>query len=344
MKDSVVLVTGAGGEMGHLLLPALRMRGHRVVALDINPLGPELAAHCVEFVEASVLDTGRLADILRRHRPEQVFHLAAVLSTRAEQDPALAHEVNVNGTVGLMELCADQLTGASHPPRFLYPSSIAVYGMPDSGTKSTAGAVKESEWNVPTGMYGCNKLYCELLGQYFSRSERAERRLDFRSIRFPGLISAETVPSGGTSDYAPEMIHAAAQGRPYACFVGPETRMPFMTMVDAVDAFLDLAAAPEADLTQRVYNIRAFSPSAAEIRDRTLEVFPDAVVSFEPDEHRQAIVDSWPADVDDDQARRDWGFAPTHGLTEALRDYLLPSLRERYGIEVDAPQTDSVRR
>jgi nucleoside-diphosphate-sugar epimerase len=330
--------------MGHLLLPALRERGHRVVALDINPLSPELADHCIEIVDASVLDTERLADLLRRHRPEHVFHLAAVLSTRAELDPMLAHAVNVDGTVGLMGLCADELTAAGRPPRFLYPSSIAVYGMPDARTKASAGAVRETEWNVPTGVYGCNKLYCELLGQYFSRDERAERRLDFRSIRFPGLISAETIPSGGTSDYAPEMIHAAARGEAYACFVRPETRMPFMTMVDAVSAFLDLASAPESDLTQRVYNIRAFSPSAAEIRDRVVDVFPDAEIGFEPDERRQAIVDSWPADVDDDRAREDWGFTPRHGLDAALRDYLLPALRERYGSKVAAPRTNPTHR
>jgi nucleoside-diphosphate-sugar epimerase len=120
--------------------------------------------------------------------------------------------------------------------------------------------------------------------------------------------------------------------------------MPFMTMVDAVSAFLDLASAPEADLTQRVYNIRAFSPSAAGIRDRVVDFFPDAIISFEPDERRQAIVDSWPADVDDDRAREDWGFAPRHGMDEALRDYLLPALRERYGIEIAAPRRDPVRR
>ena len=330
--------------MGHLLLPALRKRGHRVVALDITRLSPELAGHCIETVEASILDTRRLADLVRRHRPELVFHLAAVLSTRAEEDPALAHAVNVDGTVGLMGLCADLLGAARRPLRFLYPSSIAVYGMPDATAKASAGAVGEAEWNVPTGVYGCNKLYCELLGQYYAREDRAEHRLDFRSIRFPGLISAETVPSGGTSDYAPEMIHAAAQGKAYACFVGPETRMPFMTMVDAVSAFLDLASASEADLTRRVYNIRAFSPSASEIRDRVVDFFPEAIIGFEPDARRQAIVDSWPADVDDDHARKDWGFVPRHGLDEALRDYLLPALCERYGIEVATPRPDPVRR
>ena len=126
------------------------------------------------------------------------------------------------------------------------------------------------------------------------------------------------------------MIHAAAQGKPYACFVREDTRLPFMTMTDAVDAFLTLASTPETRLTHRVYNIRAFSLSAGELRDRLLEAFPDVRVTFEPDERRQAIVDSWPADVDDRPARKDWGLAPRHGLSEALDEYLLPALRARY--------------
>jgi nucleoside-diphosphate-sugar epimerase len=145
------------------------------------------------------------------------------------------------------------------------------------------------------------------------------------------LISAETLPSGGTSDYAPEMIHAAAQGRAYSCFVSEETRIPFMTMPDAVEAFLKLSEAEASSLSTRVYNIRAFSPSAAEIRDAVLERFPEARIAFAPVAFRQEIVDSWPADIDDGRARRDWGHAPRHGLGEALRDYLLPALVKRYG-------------
>jgi nucleoside-diphosphate-sugar epimerase len=328
MADSVVLVTGAGGELGRLLVPAIRKRGHEIVALDLKPLPDDIAACCRESVTASVLELKRVEELLERHRPAQVFHLAAVLSTKAEREPALAHTVNVDGTVHLMNLCAD--LGTRAPVRFLFPSSIAIYGLPDPATKLAAGAVRESEWTFPAGIYGCNKLYCELLGSHYARNNRLERRLDFRSIRFPGLISADSVPSGGTSDYAPEMIHAAAQGRPYACFVREDTRLPFMTMTDAVEAFLLLASAPENELSRRVYNIRAFSPSAGELRDRLRVAFPHARVTFEPDDRRQAIVDSWPADVDDQPAREDWGLAPRHGLSEALDDYLLPALRARY--------------
>ena len=130
--------------------------------------------------------------------------------------------------------------------------------------------------------------------------------IDFRSLRFPGLISAVTLPSGGTSDYAPEMLHAAAQGKPYRCFVEPHVRIPFMAMPDATTALVHLAAAPKESLSQLVYNVTSFSLSAAEIRDLVLEAFADASIDFEPDMKRQAIVETWPADLDDTAASQDW--------------------------------------
>jgi nucleoside-diphosphate-sugar epimerase len=219
---------------------------------------------------------------------------------------------------------------------FLYPSSIAAYGLPDLESKLKAGKVHEDQFNHPTTMYGCNKLYCEELGRYYSRhykqlaAEPLAGKIDFRSIRFPGLISAVTVPSGGTSDYAPEMIHAAARGVPYACFVRPDTRIPFMAMPDGVDALLTLASAPRERLTKTAYNIGAFAPSAEEIRDVVLEAFPDAVVTWKIDAKRQGSVDSWPADVDDRAARHDWGFSPSYDFERAFSDYLIPTIRERY--------------
>jgi nucleoside-diphosphate-sugar epimerase len=149
-------------------------------------------------------------------------------------------------------------------------------------------------------------------------------------VRFPGLISAVTVPSGGTSDYAPEMIHAAATSEPYACFVRPDTRIPFMTMPDAVEALLTLAAAPRERLTRTAYNLRAFNPSAEEIRAEVLNAFPDADISWTLDAKRQGIVDSWPEDVDDAAARRDWGFRPAFDFARAFREYLIPTIRARY--------------
>jgi threonine 3-dehydrogenase len=329
MGKPVALVTGAGGEMGRVLLPALEAQGFAVVALDLRSLPPELRAHCVETVELDILDAAALQSLLRRHRPAWILHLAAVLSSHAEQDPERAHQVNVAGTLELLAACR-RLEGGT--VRFLFPSSIAVYGLPDAAVKAEQGALKEWQWTTPTGIYGCGKLYCELVGTYWARRTPPPggATLDFRAIRFPGLISADTLPTGGTTDFAPEMIHAAAQFKPYSCFVSEGSRLPFMTMPDAVEALLQLGRTDASRLSTRVYNIKGFSCTAGQIRLEVLKYFPRARIAFEPLPGKQAIVDSWPADVDDSAARRDWNLSPRHGLTEAFRDYLVPALEKRY--------------
>ena len=335
-EPRTALVTGASGELGHLLIPALSDLGYELVTVDLQPLAPAVASRCRATILGSVADPALMTDTFRDHAPGAVFHLAALLSSKAERDPDLAHDVNVSATLNLFRLCRERARESGADVRFLFPSSIAVYGLPDAAAKVAAGAVKEEDWNRPAGIYGCNKLYGEMIGSYFATRARKDATpgLDFRAIRFPGLISADTLPSGGTSDYAPEMIHAAAQGKPYACFVAGETRMPFMTMPDAVNAITRLVAVPAERLTTRVYNIGAFAPSAAEIRAATLAHFPDAQITFEPVAWRQAIVDTWPAAVDDQKARRDWGHAPRHRLAEAMSDYLVPALVKRYADRV----------
>ncbi len=161
-------------------------------------------------------------------------------------------------------------------------------------------------------------------------SADAIARVDFRAVRFPGLISALTLPSGGTSDYAPEMIHAAANDEAYDCFVRPDTTIPFMTMPDGVDALLALASAVRERLTRTAYNLSAFSRSAAVIRDVVVAAFPNASIGYKVDTKRQGIVDSWPADVDDSAARADWGFSPKYDFDRAFQEYLIPTILERY--------------
>ena len=245
----------------------------------------------------------------------------------------------MEGTLNLLEFAQRQVESHGRQVVFIYPSSIAVYGLPDLETKARVGRVKEDEFNSPTTMYGCNKLYCELLGGYYAKyykrlaAEAPACKIDFRCLRFPGLISALTVPSGGTSDYAPEMIHAAAQGEAYGCFVGPDRRIPFMTMPDGVDALLRLAAAPQHTLKRVAYNLSAFNPSAEEIRHLVLDSFPNAQITYEIDPKRQGIVDSWPAEVDDGAARADWGFSPRYNFERAFSEYLIPAIRARYNTQ-----------
>jgi nucleoside-diphosphate-sugar epimerase len=335
-RFSSVLITGASGEIGHGLIEKLAGASDRqIITLDLNPLPPTMAGKVRKEFVGSILDPQLLERINAEYEVDRVFHLAALLSTRSEFSPALAHKVNVEGTLNLLEFA--QKEGESHgrPVVFFYPSSIAAYGLPNLEVKAAAGRVKEDDYLMPTTMYGANKLYCEHLGRYYGRHYRqlaAEKvgKVDFRCIRFPGLISAATVPSGGTSDYAPEMIHAAAQGEPYACFVRPDTRIPFMAMPDAVEAVLKLMAAPAEKLARTVYNIGAFAPTAEEVAKTVRVAFPQAKISTSVDSKRQRIVDSWPADVDDSAARRDWGHSPKFDFASAFRDYLIPAIRQRY--------------
>lgn len=337
MRKPVVLITGAGGEIGHSLIDELAGNGARaVITLDVAPLDPALSKKVAREFTGSILDKSLLERILAEFEVDQIFHLAALLSTRSEFSPVTAHEVNVEGTLNLLEFAQHEGESHGRPVTFLYPSSIAAFGLPSLAVKAAAGKVKEDQFTTPTTMYGCNKLYCEQLGAYYAKhykqlsKDPQSGRVDFRCVRFPGLISAMTVPSGGTSDYAPEMIHAAAKGEAYACFVRPDAQIPFMAMPDGVAALLKLAAAPRASLTQTAYNLGAFAPTAGEVRDEVLRAFPNAKITFSVDEKRQGIVDSWPADVDDSAARRDWGFAPQFDFEKAFRDYLIPTIKKRY--------------
>jgi len=328
MRRPVVLITGASGEIGHGLIDRLhRDASAAVVTLDLKPLDRPQAGMVEREIVGSIMDTALLDRIMAEYEIDRIVHLAALLSTRSEFSPTAAHQVNVGGTLNLLEFAEREAESHGRPVVFLYPSSIAVFGLPDLETKESAGRVAEDVWLRPTTMYGCNKLYCEQLGRYYAHhykqlaADAPSGRVDFRAVRFPGLISATTVPSGGTSDYAPEMLHHGAQGHPYACFVRPDTRIPFMAMADAVDALLTLAAAPRASLGRTVYNVGAFSATAEEFRARVLKAFSKAAITYDVDVKRQRIVDSWPADVDDGAARRDWGFAPKWQLADVVDEY-----------------------
>jgi len=337
MGKTVVLVTGANGEIGRSLLQTLaRSGGYEAVTLDLTPLPDALRPLVVASYAGNIMDHYLLDQIAAHHEVDMVFHLAALLSTRGERDPQLAHQVNVEGTLNALRMAQNQSSRLGRPVRFLFPSSIAVYGLPSAAEKRAAARVHEEQWNVPITMYGCNKLYCEHLGRYFTFHARqlgalsAAARLDFRALRFPGLISAETVPTGGTSDFGPEMIHAAAKGVPYKCFVEPEAKIPFMAMPDAVKALMDLARADREKLSTCVYNIGAFSVSAGAIAERVKLAFPDAKIDYEPDPVRAKIVGSWPEDVNDDRARADWGWHPSYEWERAFDEYLVPSVKARY--------------
>src|SRR3984957_6839364 len=235
MSKPVVLVTGANGEIGRSLLQTVAAHGgFDVITLDLTLPPDGLRSLVVASYAGNIMDRYLLDQVAAHHEVDMVFHLAALLSARGERDPELAHQVNVEGTLNVLRMAQNQSARLGRAVRFIFPSSIAVYGLPTLEEKRAVGRVREEQWNVPITMYGCNKLYCEHLGRYFTFHARqlsalsTAARLDFRALRFPGLISAETVPTGGTSDYGPEMIHAAAKGAPYSCFVEADATIPFM--------------------------------------------------------------------------------------------------------------------
>ena len=329
----VVLITGAGGEIGHGLIHRLaHNEEYGIVSLDLRGLSPELAEHCSASITGDILNKGLLEQIFEENDVLGIFHLAAMLSSSGERNPERAFDVNVNGTMNLLSLAAKSARLREHNVRFMFPSTIAVYGLPDRATKQAAGKVREDEYLNPITMYGVNKLASEHLGRYYTRhygalaEEHSSWGIDFRGLRFPGLISSDTVPSGGTSDYVPEMLHAVAAGTPYACFAREDTRIPFMTMPDAVTSLVQLFEASASDLTRTVYNVGAFAPSAREVEEVLRQTWPGAVVSYDVNQSRQGFLDTWPADVDDTAARKDWGYQPRYGLEQAFAEYLIPAL------------------
>jgi threonine 3-dehydrogenase len=336
MTEKLVLVTGACGEIGQALIQGLaKQGGYKIVTADLVPLPDSIKSLSAEHAQG---------DLVYRIKTfydydfDVIFHLAASLSSKAEVASEDAHRINVEGTMQLLMLAAYRSEKYRKSVKFLFPSSIAAYGMASREVKKAAGTVKEDEYNTPHTMYGCNKLYCEKLGMYYGKyfgqkhlDENPPHFLDFRAIRFPGLISAFTLPSGGTSDYGPEMLHATAQGKPYSCFVREDTKISFMAMPDAIKSLLVLLDVPREKLNHQIYNIAAFALTADEFRDRAVKAFPGAKITFDPNPRRQGIVDSWPEDVDDSLARTEWGWKPDYDADKFFDEYFLPEIRKRYG-------------
>lgn len=334
-----ILITGANGEIGQSLIQQLSARSPQtpLLALDLKAPVESIADRVALAIQADVAaDRTSYERAIADYEIGTIYHLAALLSTAAERDPERAQRVNVDGTFALLSMAARLGGKRGQAVKFVFPSSIAAYGVKDKQEEG-GRPTREDQHLQPVTMYGINKLYCEQLGLYYATHDQTTQqpptiRVDFRCVRLPGVISAHTLPTGGTSDYAPEMIHAAAQGKAYASFVRPDTTIPFMVMPDAVNALLRLADAPRENLTRYVYNVNGFSLSAATIAQQVRAYFPTASITFAPDGNRQRIVDSWPAAVDDSQARQDWGWQPQYDAHSAFADYLIPAISMRYGM------------
>jgi len=316
-----ILVTGAAGQIGTELVVRLRetVGADRVLATDLRTPDPDHPA--LAGGPFRVLDCTRgeeLALAVREHRPDTVFHLAALLSAVGERDPLAAYRVNLGGLMEVLEVArAEQLA-------VFTPSSIAAFG-PDTPRDPTP----QDTLQRPTSMYGVTKVAGELLCDYYHH----RFGVDTRGLRYPGLISHSAPPGGGTTDWAVEIFHeAVAHGR-YTCFLRPDSQLDMMYMDDAVRASIELMEADPAALRHRnAFNVSAFQLTPDGLAGLLRQHLPDFEISYDVDPVRQAIADSWPRRIDDAAARREWGWEPaftaeamTETMLHAIRSSLAPS-------------------
>jgi nucleoside-diphosphate-sugar epimerase len=308
------MVFGATGQIGSELVPEMRRRigSENVVAIGHKrrPTGA-LADGPYEVVD--MLDMDAIAEAAQRHRVDSIYHLAALLSVTGEQDPQTAWTFNMTSLFNVLEVA--RKLGL----RVFWPSSIAVFGPSAPRTNTPQETVL-----IPTSMYGVSKVAGELLCNYYFLKYGVE----VRSVRYPGIISAETPPGGGTTDYSVAFFYDAIQKGKYTCFVREDTVLPLLYMPDCIDAAIRIMEAPSASIRRHdSYNIAGMSFPAQDIEREIRKYIPDFVADYRPDE-RQKIADSWPMSIDDSQARRDWGWNPRYDLAATAQD-MIERLRKR---------------
>ena len=315
-----ILVTGAGGQIGSELVPALRERygSDRVVASDIRvPHGAASVDAPFEHVDCTHIR--ELDHVVRHYGVATIYHLAALLSAVAEDKPRVAWEVNMGGLYRVLEVAR------SHGCSVFLPSSIGAFGPTTPPTATPQDTIQR-----PTTIYGVTKVSSELLCDYYhSRFD-----LDTRGLRLPGLISNVAPPGGGTTDYAVEIFYDAVRYRHYTCFLRADTCLDMMYMPDAVRAMIELMEADPARLVHRnAFNLSAMSFTPERLAAQIRREIPDFEIDYEVDPLRQAIADSWPDSVDDRAAREEWGWRPEFDIESMTRDMLaklraaLPSRR-----------------
>ncbi len=314
-----ILVTGAAGQIGTELVTSLRQRYGKnaiVIATGRRTQLPAYIKNTGPFSYLNVLDRNQLEELAFENNIDTIYHMASILSAVGEQKPQLAWDINMNGLYNVLEVAR------TYNISVLWPSSIAVFG-PDTPKLNTPNDTILK----PTTIYGISKVAGELLAEYYFH----KFSVDVRSVRYPGIISSETPPGGGTTDYAVAIYYDAVQKGSYTCFVREDTTLPMIYMPDAIKGLIDLAEADNAQLTHRIFNIGSMSFSAGKLADSIKELIPDFTIQYKPD-FRQEIADSWPQSVDDSFARSEWKWDPKYDLPKMTRD-MIDRLQKKFNKE-----------
>lgn len=313
MSDKRILITGANGQLGRVLADDLREKYGResVLVSDIQKITAEQAPF--EFLD--ILNTVRLKEIIGDHKINEIYHLAAILSAGGEYNPLKTWNINLNGLISILELANEFKLN-----KVFFPSTIAVFGKttPRENTPQDVPL-------LPTTVYGISKSTGELLCNYYFKRYGT----DVRSLRYPGIISYQSIPAGGTTDYAVEIYHAAVKGEKYTCFLAENTRLPMMYIDDAMKATIELMEAPLEKVKLRYgYNLSAMSFTPKEIYESIKKYYPDFEIEYQPD-FRQQIAESWSESIDDSRARMDWGWKEDYDL-DKMTNVMITELRKIY--------------
>lgn len=312
MDSDTILIVGSNGQIGTVLLEYLReLYGvNRVIGSDIRE--PEISTGPFEKLDAN--DARALAGIIRKYKVTQVYHLAAILSASGEKDPLQTWEINMQTYFNVLEAARENKVR-----KIFYPSSIAVFG---EGLGAEATQFVNLE---PATVYGISKVAGENWSKYYFN----KYGLDIRSLRYPGIISYQSPPGGGTTDYAVDIYHKAVKGEHFDCFLKPDTTLPMIYISDALDATVRLMEAPASKINIRAgYNLAGVSFSPEEIYASIKAWIPDFSISYNPD-FRQKIAESWPDKIIDTEARTDWGWRPSYDLEKITRE-MITELRKKY--------------
>jgi len=309
-----IFITGALGQIGSELTIHLRniYGNDNVIASDIKSDGHECISLSGPYEILDVRDSRLFSELISKYKVDQILHLAGILSANAEKNPQLAWDINMNGLYNALEISRN--FGCS----LFFPSSIAAFGPSTPGDRTPQVTIQR-----PTTVYGITKVTGELLCDYYYK----KYGIDTRGVRFPGLISNDTLPGGGTTDYAVHIYYEALQRKSYSCFIKKGTYMDMMYMPDALEAVAKLLEADAAKLANRnAYNISSMSFDPEGIALSIRKHIPEFVINYDVDPVRQQIAESWPNSLDVTAAREEWGFYPQYDL-DAMTEDMLDKLR-----------------